>query len=80
VDILLKDDVTVILLLGVSFMVRTEAESKDKHNVWDTMPELTITSPYVDSRVDSHTCIMGNPKPESTSTFARVDFIPQSGS
>jgi hypothetical protein len=33
------------------------------------MPELTtvyITSPYVDSRVDSNTFTMGNPTPEST--------------
>jgi hypothetical protein len=30
------------------------------------MPELTITSPYVHSRVDSNTFTMGNPMPEST--------------
>ncbi len=30
------------------------------------MTELTITSPYVDSRVDSNTCTMSNPMPEST--------------
>jgi hypothetical protein len=24
-----------------------EAESKEKHGVWDPMPELTINSPYV---------------------------------
>jgi hypothetical protein len=29
-----------------------EVESKEKHGVWASMPELTITSPYVDSRVD----------------------------
>jgi hypothetical protein len=34
-----------------------EAESKEKHGVWDPMPELTITSPYVHSRVDSNTFI-----------------------
>jgi hypothetical protein len=27
-----------------------EAESKEKHGVWDPMPELTITSPYVHYR------------------------------
>jgi hypothetical protein len=43
-----------------------EAESKDKHDVWDPMMELTISSPYVNSRVDSNTFTMGNPMPEST--------------
>ncbi len=33
---------------------------------WDPMPELTTTSPYVHSRVDSNTFTMGNPMPEST--------------
>jgi len=28
---------------------------KKNVGVWDLMPELTITSPYVDSRVDSNT-------------------------
>ncbi len=37
-----------------------EAESKEKRGVWDLMPDLTITSPYVHSRVDSNTFIMGN--------------------
>jgi hypothetical protein len=35
-----------------------EAESKEKHGVRDAKPELTMTSPYVDSRVDSNTFIM----------------------
>ncbi len=26
---------------------QTEAESKEKHDVWDPMPQLTKTSPYV---------------------------------
>jgi hypothetical protein len=44
------------------------------------MPELTVTSPYVHSRVVSNTCTMGNPLPESRpQPHARVDFIPQSG-
>ncbi len=47
----------------------SEAESKEKHGVWDPMPELTITSPYVHSRVDSNTFTMGNPLPESTLTL-----------
>ncbi len=35
-----------------------EAESNEKHGVWDPMPELTLTSPYVHSRVDSNTFTM----------------------
>ncbi len=31
-----------------------EAESKEKYGVWDPMPELTITSPYVNSRGGMH--------------------------
>jgi hypothetical protein len=34
-----------------------EAESKEKDGVWDPMPELTITSPYVHFRIDSNTFI-----------------------
>jgi hypothetical protein len=44
----------------------SEAESKEKYGVWDPMPELTIDSPYVHSRVDSNTFTMSNPMPEST--------------
>jgi hypothetical protein len=43
---------------------RPETVLKEKHGVWDPMPELTITSPYVDSNI----CAMGNPLPESTLT------------
>jgi hypothetical protein len=44
------------------------------------MPEFAVTLPYVDSNVDSNTCTMGNPMPDSTLTlqYARVDFIPRS--
>jgi hypothetical protein len=45
-----------------------EAKSKEKHGVWDLMPELTITSPCV------HLGVGYNGQP-----YARVDFIPQSG-
>jgi hypothetical protein len=47
-----------------------------------------MTSPYVHSRVDFNIFTMGNPMQESTLTlpcqsrtypYARVDFIPQSG-
>ncbi len=58
---------------------RTEAESTEKHGVEDPMPELTITLPYVHSRVDSNTFTMGigqpyagvdlNPMPDSTLTL-----------
>jgi hypothetical protein len=48
----------------------TEAEFKEKYGVWDPMPELTITAPYVDSRFDSNTFTMdGQP-------YARVDLYP----
>ncbi len=43
--------------------VASEAESKEKHCVWDPMPELTITSSYVDYNT----------------SYARVNFFPQSG-
>ncbi len=42
---------------------KSEAESKEKHCVWDPMPELTITSPYVQSRVNSNTFTISNPMP-----------------
>jgi hypothetical protein len=37
----------------------TEAESKEEPGVLGSMPELTITSPYVHSRVDSSTFTLG---------------------
>jgi hypothetical protein len=53
-----------------------EAESKEKHCVWEPMPELNITSPYVHSRVDSITFTMGNPMPESTLTLCQSRLYP----
>jgi hypothetical protein len=53
------------------FPVYSEAESKEKHGVWDPLPELTITSPYVHSRVDSNTFTMGNPMSKSTLTLCQ---------
>ncbi len=50
----------------------SEAESKEKHGVWDPMPELTITSPYVQSRLQHiyrlqpYARVYLNPMPEST--------------
>jgi|688.fasta_scaffold578138_1 hypothetical protein len=44
----------------------SEAESKEKHGeCGDTLPELTITSPYVHFIVDSNTFTMGNPMSKS---------------
>jgi hypothetical protein len=42
------------------------------------MPELTITSPYVHSRVDSDAFTMdiGNPMPESTLTLCQSRLYP----
>ncbi len=48
----------------------SEAESKEKHGVWDPMQELTIISPYVHSRVDSNTFAMGG------QLYARADLNP----
>ncbi len=64
------------IILNVGFAVYTffwnlfyaEAESKEKYGVRDPMPELTITSPYVHSRVDSNTFYHGQP-------YARVHLI-----
>ncbi len=60
-------------------VVQTKTVFEEKHGVWDTMLELTITSPYVDFRVDSNTCTIGDPMPETTLTLCQVNFIPQSG-
>ncbi len=53
--------------------VRIEAESKEKHGIWDPMPELTfdnLTLCSLQSRLQH--IYHGQP-------YARVDFIPQSG-
>ncbi len=43
-------------------------------------PEVTITSPYVNSRVNSNTCTKDNPFVRvDNKPYARVDFIPQPG-
>ncbi len=56
-----------------------EAESIEKHGLWDPMPELTMNSPYVHSWVDSNTFTMGNPMTESTLTQCQSRLYPQSG-
>ncbi len=53
-----------------------EAEPKEKHGVWDHMPEMTTASPYVHSRVDSNTFTMGIPMPESTLTLCLSRLYP----
>jgi hypothetical protein len=50
----------------------TEVESKEKHGVWDHMPELTVASPYV----ASNTFTMGNPLAESTLTLSQSRLYP----
>jgi hypothetical protein len=42
----------------------------------DPMPELTITSPYVHSGVDSNTFTMGNPMPDSTLILCQSRLYP----
>ncbi len=58
---------------GKSYRRRSEGdggEGKDKEDgegriyVRDIMPKLTITSPYIHSKVDSNTFTMDNPMPE----------------
>ncbi len=56
---------------------KPEAESKEKHGVWDPTPEMTITSPYVDSRVDSNIFTIDNPRRESTLTQCQSRLYPQ---
>jgi hypothetical protein len=54
----------------------SEAESKEKNGVRDPMPELTITSTYVHSRVHSNIFTMVNPMPESTLTLCQSRLYP----
>ncbi len=50
-------------------------QPKKKHVVWDPMPELTITSRYIHSRVDSNKFNMRIGQP-----FARADLNPMAQS
>jgi hypothetical protein len=52
-----------------------DAESKEKHGVCDPMPELTITSPFVQCTLKSRLQHIYHGQP-----YNRVDLIPQSGS
>ncbi len=53
-----------------------EAESKGKLGVWVPIPELTITSPYAHSRVESNTFTMDKPMPEPTLTLFQSRLYP----
>ncbi len=64
------------IFIDQKFSPFPEAESKEKHGLWDPMPELTITSRYVHSRVDSNTFFMGNPMPGSTLTLCQSRLYP----
>ncbi len=58
----------------------SEAESKEKHGVWDPVPELTITSTLCTLQSRPQHINMGNPMAESTliprseSTFSPQGF------
>jgi hypothetical protein len=52
------------------------SKSKEKPGVLDRMPELTITSTYVHSKVDPNTFTMGNPIPGSTLTPCQSRLYP----
>ncbi len=67
--------VTPIIGLSIKNYIWTEAESKDKPG-GTLMLELTITSPYVHSRVDSNTFTMGNPMTESSLTLCQSRLYP----
>ncbi len=51
----------------------------EKHGVWGPVLELTITSPYVQSRDNSNTFTTGNPMPESTLTLCQSTLFPSQG-
>ncbi len=55
--------------------VMPEAESKEQHGVWDPVPGLTTTSPYVNSRENTNTFTTGNPMPESTLSLSQGLWI-----
>ncbi len=49
---------------------------KERHGVWNKMPELTITSPYIHSRVDFKIFTVGNSLPESTLALCQSRLYP----
>ncbi len=57
----------------------SETLFKEKHGILDPMPELTITSRYVDSRVGSNTFNMGNPIPVDRNPMPESTLSPGQG-
>jgi hypothetical protein len=66
-------------LEGCRELCKSEADSKEKHGVWDPMSEWTLTSPNVHSRVDSNTFTTNNPMPESTFNLCQSRLYHQLG-
>jgi hypothetical protein len=65
------DSTSQLPQLNIRVHPRNNSETiHSKRNIVDPMPELTIISPYVDSRVDSNTFTMG------MQPCARVDLDP----
>jgi hypothetical protein len=60
-------------------MLDLRPNPKEKHGVWDPMPEPIVILPYVHSRVDSQHILQPYAMSESILPFASVDFIPLSG-
>ncbi len=55
----------------------SEAESKEKHGVWDPMPELTIPSTLCPLQSRFQHIYHGQPYARvDLNSYARVDFIP----
>jgi hypothetical protein len=52
------------------------ADSEEKHRVWDDIPELTITSPFVQSRHQHIYHGRGDPLPKSTITLCQSRLYP----
>jgi hypothetical protein len=66
------DGVGVKVGVGVCVRECTEAESKEKHGLWDpTMPEMTRTSPYDHFRVDRLQHIYHGQPSESTLSISQ---------
>ncbi len=62
--------------LWIIWQLRSNPKKNMVNGEWNSMPELTITSPYVHSGVDSNTFTMGNPMPESTCTHCQCRLYP----
>jgi hypothetical protein len=70
---LLASTLSILLLSATGLLnAKTESEFKEKHGIWDPVPELTITSPYD----HSNTFSMSNSMPESTLTLCQGRLYP----